>query len=395
MFYDLSGETQMTTSPIKLYFVAGERSGDTHGADLIAALKRRGVAVEFRGMGGPKMIAEGGEMIEDWVEEAGVVGLWEVVKNYGYFRGKMDQVVDEVTEWQPDVIVPVDYPGFNLRLAKRLRAESLQSKIVYYISPQVWAWNRGRIPKMAAWLDRMLCIFPFEKALYEESGLKTDFVGHPLVEQLEAVAAEPVERETKLIGLFPGSRLREVSALFGDMVGAVDRLGDEYSDWRVVAVAASEKVAATMRDELVRQGMVERVAITIGDSHGWMQRSTFGVVASGTATLEAAVFCMPYCLVYRVATATFLAAKFLMKVPYLGIVNILAGKSVVEEFLQRDLSAKKLSEWMMRMASNPQVRESLQTELTVTMSKLGTGGAAERAADAILSEIDRPFGNTQ
>ncbi len=385
----------MTTTPIKLYFVAGERSGDTHGADLIAALKRRGVSVEFRGMGGPKMIAEGGGEIEDWVEEAGVVGLWEVIKNYGYFRGKMDQVVDEVTEWQPDVIIPVDYPGFNLRLAKRLRAESLKSKIVYYISPQVWAWNRGRIPKMATWLDRMLCIFPFEKVLYEESGLKTDFVGHPLVEKLEEVAADPVTRESKLIGLFPGSRLREVSALFGDMVAAVNRLGDEYSDWRVVAVAASEKVADAMRDELVKQGMVERIAITIGDSHGWMQRSTFGVVASGTATLEAAVFCMPYCLVYRVATVTFLAAKFLMKVPYLGIVNILAGKPVVEEFLQRDLSPKKLSQWMKRMASDPQECVSLQKELSATMSKLGTGGAAERAADAILSEIDKSSGSIE
>lgn len=385
----------MTTNPIKLYFVAGERSGDTHGADLIHALNRRGVAVEFRGMGGPKMIAAGGEKIEDWVEEAGVVGLWEVIKNYGYFRGKMEQVVDEVTKWQPDVIVPVDYPGFNLRLAKRLRGEPLKSKIVYYISPQVWAWNRGRIPKMATWLDRMLCIFPFEKALYEESGLKTDFVGHPLVEKLEEIAANPVKRESKLIGLFPGSRLREVSALFADMVGAVSRLGDECSDWRVVAVAASEKVADAMRDELERQGLGERVAISVGDSHGWMQRATFGVVASGTATLEAAVFGMPYCLVYRVATMTFLAAKFLMKVPYLGIVNILAGKPVVEEFLQREVSPQKLSQWMKRMASDPQDRQSLQDELTATMSKLGTGGAAERAADAILSEIDRPSGNTQ
>ena len=124
-------KSTMTTTPIKLYFVAGERSGDTHAADLMAALKKRGVNIEFRGMGGPKMIAEGGDKIEDWVEEAGVVGLWEVIKHYGYFRGKMDQVADEVTAWQPDVIIPVDYPGFNLRLAKRLRAESLQSRIVY------------------------------------------------------------------------------------------------------------------------------------------------------------------------------------------------------------------------------------------------------------------------
>ena len=373
------------SAPLKLYFVAGERSGDTHAADLIAALKSRHSALEIRGLGGPKMIAEAGDGIVDWVEEAGVVGLWEVLKNYGYFRRQMDVVVEEVTAWKPDVIVPVDYPGFNLRLAKRLRKDAVASRIVYYISPQVWAWNRGRIPKMAQCLDRMLCIFPFEKELYQESGLNTDFVGHPLVDKLEEIAATPVVREQKLIGLFPGSRLREVNALFADMVAGVKRLRG-VDDWRVVAVAASEKVAEAMKAPLREHGMERRIEVVIGDSNLWMQRSTFGAVASGTATLEAAVFGMPYCLVYRVAAFTFLAANLLMKVPYLGIVNILADRQIVPEFLQGGLSPEVLSKWMQEMIDDPAARENLARDLASTMEKLGTGGAAERAAEAVLDE---------
>ncbi|QQL43997.1 lipid-A-disaccharide synthase [Sulfuriroseicoccus oceanibius] len=376
-------------SPLKVYLLVGERSGDTHGADLVHALQKRVPDVEIRGMGGPKLVdAVGGDGIEDWVEEAGVVGLAEVLKKYGYFKAKMSQVVDDVMAWQPDVVVPVDYPGFNLRLAKALRKRGFDGKIVYYISPQVWAWNQGRIPKMAKMLDRMLCIFPFEKALYEKSGLATDFVGHPLVDKLEEIAAAPVERDERMLGLFPGSRMREVDALFGDMVGAVERMRKklERDDWRVVAAAASEKVAAPMRAIVSERGLQDLIDVQVGTSRELMQRSTLGAVASGTATLEAAVFGMPYCLVYRVAPLTFLAAKLLMKVPYLGIVNILADRQIVAELLQGDLSADSLAGWFEEMVDQPQKREELQRELRAVIDKLGTGGAAERAADAIVAE---------
>lgn len=382
-------------SPLKIYLVVGERSGDTHGADLVRALKARVPDIEIRGMGGPKLVeAVGGDGVHDWVEEAGVVGLWEVLKNYGYFKSKMRDVVAEVLEWKPDVVVPVDYPGFNLRLAKQLRASDFGGKIVYYISPQVWAWNQGRIPKMAKILDRMLCIFPFEKALYEKSGLATDFVGHPLVDKLEEIAASPVDRSSNLLGLFPGSRMREVDALFSDMVGAVGLIESSLrsGQWSVVAAAASDRVAEPMREIVSSHGLDDLIEVSVGNSHELMQRSAVGVVASGTATLEAAVFGMPYCLVYRVSPVTFLAAKFLMKVPFLGIVNILAKRQVVTELLQGQLSPESLAQWMSGMVDSPERRATLQHELSTVMGELGTGGAAERAADAIVDEAGARVG---
>ena len=195
---------------MKIYFVAGETSGDNHGAALMESLRRLRLDVALLGRGGPKMKARAGGQFRDWSDEAGVVGLWEVLKHYGYFRREFARTLDEIRDAKPDAIVLIDYPGFNLRLARALHQGSLGGKIIYYISPQVWAWNRNRIPKMARWLDLMLCIFPFEVDLYEKSGLRTIFVGHPMIENLEAKRID-TPRDPNLVGLFPGSRGREVT----------------------------------------------------------------------------------------------------------------------------------------------------------------------------------------
>ena len=182
--------------PSSLYLVAGEVSGDTHGAALLSALRVRRPELAFHGRGGPKMRAIAGDSLEDWTGEAAVLGLWEVLKKYPYFRAQFAKVLAEIERLKPDAVVLIDYPGFNLRLAAELRRRQLPLKIIYYISPQVWAWHRGRIPRMARWLDLMICIFPFEPALYEPAGLRSVFAGHPLV---DALAAEPpVARETEL-----------------------------------------------------------------------------------------------------------------------------------------------------------------------------------------------------
>ena len=188
-----------------IYFVAGEVSADNHAAALMRSLRVLDPELKFIGRGGPQMQQVAGARIKNWIGDAAVLGLWEVLRKYGYFREQFRQTLNEIQESKPDAVILIDYPGFNLRVARSLRKQSHRHKTVYYISPQVWAWNRGRIPKMARWLDLMLCIFPFEKPLYEQSGLRTEFVGHPIVEQM-ARDRVPVARDPLLLGLFPGSR---------------------------------------------------------------------------------------------------------------------------------------------------------------------------------------------
>src|SRR5204863_2830738 len=193
---------------MKLYLDAGEASGDEHGAALMRALREIRSELAFSGRGGPKMRAIAGEGFINWSDSAAVVGLWEVVKRYGYFREQFQSALGEVAQVNPDAVVLIDYPGFNLRLARALKKKTPSLKIIYYISPQVWAWNRGRIGQMAGYLDLMLCIFPFEADLYNTSGLRTVFVGHPMIENLGRRRTGET-RDPHLVVLFPGRRSRE------------------------------------------------------------------------------------------------------------------------------------------------------------------------------------------
>jgi len=226
-----------------IYLVAGEASGDNHGAGLMEALRQREPEIRLLGRGGPLMKQIAGGQFRDWSEEAAVVGLWEVIKQYGYFRREFQQTFREIAEARPDAVVLIDYPGFNLRLARKLHQSSLGGKIIYYISPQVWAWNRGRIPKMARWLDLMLCIFPFEADLYARSGLRAVFVGHPMMENLEAQRiATP--REPDLVGLFPGSRAREVRKLVPIMIAVMRELWAQRPSLRSTSLSVARRSPA-------------------------------------------------------------------------------------------------------------------------------------------------------
>src|SRR5437762_10951500 len=206
-----------------IYFVAGEVSADNHGAALMHSLRQLRPGLKFIGRGGPRMQQIAGAQFRNWIGDAAVLGLWEVLRKYGYFREQFHQTLDEIQESKPDAVVLIDYPGFNLRLARALRRQSQIQKTIYYISPQVWAWNRGRIKKMARFIDLVLCIFPFEADLYNESGLRAVFVGHPMIERLETEKIE-TERDPNLVGLCPGSRLREVRKIFQMMIEVARRL---------------------------------------------------------------------------------------------------------------------------------------------------------------------------
>jgi lipid-A-disaccharide synthase len=376
---------------MNLYLVAGEASGDARGAELIRSLRARRDGIEFRGFGGPQMAALAGPgAVHDWIGRAGVIGIIDVVKNYGYFQRQFALALDEIGREKPDAVVLIDFPGFNLRLAAALKKNGTKAKIIDYISPQVWAWNRGRIPKMARILDLMICIFPFEKPLYEESGLKTAFVGHPMLDSLVEKRTGRT-RESGLLGLFPGSREREVRKIYPVMLEAARLLTKSRAGLRIEAAAASDEMRERM-EEIGRLYPDVRCQVGVKTSHDLMQRATAGMVASGTATLEAAYFGLPFVLLYKAAWLTFAIGRRLVKVKWLGMPNILANREVVREFLQEDARPEPIAKEVARLLEDQNARAEFENNLKSVISKLGEPGASARAAEAILGEVDAVAG---
>lgn len=367
----------------RVFIIAGEVSGDTHGAGLLKELKLLEPGIQIVGLGGPRMREVAGDAIEDWVETAGVVGLWEVLKMYRYFKDKMDAVLASILEQKPEGVILVDYPGFNLRLAKALRLAGFTGKILYYISPQVWAWKKGRVKVMAKVLDLMICIFPFEKEFYEKSGLRTEFSGHPMVDRVVTLRRE-WKREPGLVGWFPGSRLNEVRRLFPLMMEAARAIRLAVPEARFAVSAANETLAGHMRVLADEQGMPEAKRwIEVGTVYDLMQRAEAGAVASGTATLEAACFGLPYTLVYNVSWPTYVVGKLVVRIKHLGIVNILAGREVVQELVQGALTSDTLAKATVDLLTDTAKRSHLQSELASVVATLGSGGAYARAAKAV------------
>ncbi|MGD7653624.1 MAG: lipid-A-disaccharide synthase [Verrucomicrobiales bacterium] len=367
----------------RLYVVAGELSGDAHGAGLLRALKGMVPAVEIHGAGGPKMAEVAGHGLNDWVADAAVMGVVEVLKRYGYFKERFHTMLGELKEFRPDVLLLIDYPGFNLRFAEAVKRECPETRIVYYISPQVWAWNKRRIPKMVRLLDEMLCLLPFEPEIFTKAGLKASFVGHPLVDELSAERLPEGARRENLVGLFPGSREREVARLFPMMVETAKRLHEWRGDLEFEVPAASPELAGQIRGLLEDAGAGDLVKLETGSSHSLMQRACCAVIASGTATLEAAFYGLPYCLVYRLAPVTYAIGRMVVKIKFIGLVNILANRKVVEEMVQDAAEPVAVADCLRGYLESPAKRDALRAELSEVTAMLGGEGAHARAAEAV------------
>ncbi|HEU5313974.1 MAG TPA: lipid-A-disaccharide synthase [Candidatus Udaeobacter sp.] len=380
-----------------IYFVAGEVSADNHGAALMRSLRELDGKLNFVGRGGPQMQKVAAEPFKNWIGEAAVLGLWEVLRKYGYFREQFHEALHEIRESKPDAVVLIDYPGFNLRLAGALRRQAPRQKIIYYISPQVWAWNRGRIKRMAQSIDLVLCIFPFETDIYSQAGLPALFVGHPMIERLRARKIDRV-RDRNLIALFPGSRSREVRKIFPVMLDTARELRKHNPNLRFEVAAASHELAREMQKmtplPLPRgKGMgansedQQLIQIKLGETAAIMQRAWAGIVASGSATLEAAYFRLPFVLIYKVAWPTYLAARLVVNVKYLGMPNLLADEEVVPEFIQHRAKPSAIVKAVRPLIENANARERMISQLDAIVPKLGDSGASQRAARAIIEEI--------
>ena len=367
---------------MRLFVVAGETSGDTHAAALLADLISLHPDLQISGLGGPKLHAMSTH-VEDWTHDAAVVGLWDVLRRYGWFRRKFRETVSRIIEEKPNAVLFVDYPGFNLRMAKALQAQRPQLKLLYYISPQVWAWNRARIPRMARWLDRMFCIFPFEKDLYEKSGLHTDFVGHPMTPQSEIIGDEP--RNPNLLALLPGSREREVRKIFPALLAAAKIVLARRPHTVLASAASSETLQHLMREMAAQAGVGCDVGLR--NARELMQTAAAGLVASGTATLEATLSGLPYALVYKVAPLTYLAGRAVIKVPHLGMANILAGRSVVREFIQSGATPVALATEALRLLDDAAYRAQMRHNFASIRQKL-IAPASTTPARAVLDMLD-------
>src|SRR5437763_176808 len=372
--------------PSTVYFVAGERSGDDHGAALLTALRALVPEMRFVGRGGPKMRALAGGKFRDWIDDTAVVGLWEVIRRYPFFRKQFQATISEIEAVKPNAVVLIDYPGFNLRLAHTLHAKFPELRIIYYISPQVWAWNRRRVSQMVQFIDLMLCIFPFEPELYNASGLRAIFVGHPMRSVISSRNAAP-PRDDKLVGLFPGSREREVKKIFPVMRQAALELSHQDHDLRFVVSAASEPLAELIRADLYGKHATGKFSVVTGDARSVMGRVNAGMVASGTATLEAALSELPFVLIYRVAWLTYLAARLVVKVKYLGMPNVLANREIVPEFIQHKAQPRAIAAAVARLLTDKTERKRMLTDFACVAQKLGRGEASVNAAEAIVTEL--------
>ena len=250
----------------RVYVVAGELSGDAHGAGLLRALQEMVPDLAIHGVGGPEMAEVAGAGLRVWVEDAAVMGIWEVLKRYGWFKARFNEMMADLENFQPDLLLLIDYPGFNLRFAAAVKRKFPKTRIIYYISPKVWAWNQRRIPVMVRLLDEMLCLFPFEQPILESAGLKTTFVGNPLVDELEAKRLAGGRRDELLVGLFPGSREREIARLFPMMIETAKRLKSWNGELKFEVPAASSKLAAQICRLMAEAGVGDLITVTTGAS---------------------------------------------------------------------------------------------------------------------------------
>jgi lipid-A-disaccharide synthase len=371
---------------MKLYVVAGEESGDARGVELMAAVRARSPEVAFVGAGGKAMKAFAGNHIFDWADEA-VVGVWDVLKKYGYFKKQLNRMLAEIEREKPDALVTIDYPGFNLRLAKAAKARIPNLRCIHYISPQVWAWKQDRIPKMAKFLDLMLCLFPFEVPLYEGVGLKAICIGHPLLDTLAAKRIDTA-RDPMLTALLPGSRSKEIRRIFPVMLDAAVHLRSSRQRMRFEASAASEPLKEEMLKIMHSKGCDDSLCpITVGNSHELMQRAGSGMVCSGTATLEATYFALPMVILYKTAWLTYAIGKRVIRIPFIGLPNVLANAMVAPEFIQYEAEPHLIANELLQLSEHQGTREMQQRAFAQVIESLGERGAAKRAANALLDHL--------
>ncbi len=371
--------------------VAGESSGETYGAAMARALRARDGAMEIFGCGGEAMRQAGVNTLVD-AQEIAVMGFSEALG--GLYRAwrSLGRLAGAAAARRPSGAVLIDSPDFNLRLASRLKR--LGVPVIYFVSPQVWAWRSGRLEQLKATIQKMLCIFDFEQEIYQRAGIPVEFVGHPLVDlepegssREEFLAATGLDSDTPTIAILPGSRRSEIAHHWPTMLEAMRQVALRRRVQFVISVARPEKAAEIRAQVRRRLGGQARVGMVTGAAHDALDHSTVAVVASGTVTVEAALRERPMVVIYRVSPVTAWLARRLVRVPFYSMVNLLAGREVVPELIQADFTPQKVAERTEFLLDHPESRANMVEGLRAVKQRLGPGGAIERAASAVWREL--------
>lgn len=369
-----------------ILIVAGEPSGDLHASNLVKDLKALKTDIEFFGLGG-LLCKEAGVDIEFDIKKLSVIGLVDVLKNI-YTIGKVFKgILKKVDSRKTDLAILVDYPGFNLRLAKELSKRGIP--VIYYISPQIWAWGGDRINTIKECVAKMLVFFKFEEDLYKKSGVSSEFVGNPLLETVkitlpkdEILKKHNLSKDRPVIALLPGSRTMEVKTLLKIMAKSAGIIAKKLPGAQFV-VAKYKNLPAALYEKALKGSPID-IRITDGDSYNILSVSNFAIVASGTATLETAIIGTPFVIMYKVGLINYIAYKIVAKIKILGLVNVIAGHVIVPEFLQYNATPEKIARESLEILRGGAKRAAMIYALGHVKSSLGTAGASHRAARAIL-----------
>lgn len=366
---------------MKYYLIAGEASGDLHASNLMKAIKKNDANAEFRGFGGERMQGQGLELIKHYKELA-FIGFWEVLKHLRTILKNIKLCKQDILDFQPEAVILVDYPGFNLRIASFLKEKGI--KVIYYISPQVWAWHASRVKKIQKVVDKMLVILPFEKEFYAEWGMEVDFVGHPLLDALEQFPFnENIRQENDLdekpvIALLPGSRTGEIQSMLPVFIS----IAQKYTQYQFVIAGLSQHGESFYRNII---GSVP-LKIVIDETYSLLNIADAAIVTSGTATLETALLGVPQVVAYKGGWINYLIGRYVVNVDYISLVNIVMNEPVLKELIQQELNEENLSkafEELMFDTSGTRFAEKYE----ILREKLGGKGASERAAEIIQQEV--------
>ncbi len=372
-----------------IMIVAGEASGDMHGANLVREMLRIDPTLNFYGIGGKKMKEEKVQILAD-ASDMAVVGLTEVISKLGNIFKIMNMMKESLNERQPDLVILIDYPDFNLPLAKAARKKGI--KVFYYISPQVWAWRKGRIGKIKKTVNKMAVILPFEVDTYAREGFTVDYVGHPLLDlvkpnysKLESRKKFGLDDSKITIGILPGSRLSEVEKLMPELLRAAEILKKEMPDIQFVL-----PLADTLEEKNVAEiisGFTLKIDVIAGHTYDVISCADLVLVASGTATLETALLNVPMVIVYKVSLLSYVIGRLFVRVKNIGLVNIIAGKTIVPELIQKDASGERIAQEALAILRNKERKQKIIKELEAIRAKLGEPGAAIRSAQIAYDMI--------
>ena len=381
----------MAGSAPRIFVITGEASGDLHGSNLIKEIKKSRPEIDIWAVGGEKMAMAGAKILIP-SQSLSVVGILEVFSHTGPILSSFFKVRKWLRENRPDLLILIDFPEFNLLMARF--AKGLGIRVFYYISPQLWAWRQGRVKKIKRYVDKMAVILPFEKEFYRRFGIDVEYVGHPLLDFLkskeEYLNGIVSDDKKTLIGLLPGSRKREIETLLPVMLGTSLELSKRFKDLQFIlpmAPGLSREVKDFIKNKVKEVSRLIDIRAEEGMTYQVLSRARFSIVASGTVTLEAAILDCPVIVVYKVSRVNTFIGKLIIRVPFVSLVNLIAGKEIVPELLQERCNEKEIIRASEDLLKNDKKLSEIKEGLREVRKRLGKGGASKRAAEVALSLI--------